>query len=81
MTPPKALWVSVASARRNASPTVLPTAAPHGLLCLMITAAGSSNSSTSFRPASRSSRLLNDSSLPCTFETIESRWVRAPDSA
>ena len=34
--------------------------------------------STSRRPESRSSRLLNDSSLPCSFDTIDSRCVRAP---
>ena len=81
MTPPKALSGSVASAFSNASSTVEPTPQPHGLLCLMITAAGSSNSSIRRRPESRSSRLLKDSSLPWIFDTRESRWVRARASA
>jgi len=42
-----------------------------------MTAAGISNSLASRRAASRSRRLLNDSSLPWSFETIESRCVRA----
>ena len=78
MTPPKALCGSVDSAPVNASPTDAPTAQPQGLLCLMIAAAGTSNSSISRRPESRSSRLLNDSSLPCSFDTIDSRSVREP---
>ena len=44
-----------------------PTAQPQGLLCLTIAQAGSSNSSTSSRAELRSSRLLNDSSLPCSW--------------
>ena len=51
---------------------------PHGLLCLMIAAAGTSNSRSSARPESRSSRLLKDSSLPCTFTVRASRCVRMP---
>ena len=43
--------------------------------------ARSSKSSTRRRAESRSSRLLNVSSLPCSFETIDSRCVRAPSSA
>ena len=42
-----------------------PIAAPHGLVCLITTAAGSSNSSTMRDAASRSSRFVYDSSLPC----------------
>ena len=41
------------------------TAAPQGLLCLRIAAAGSAKRRTSRRALSRSSRLLYDSSLPC----------------
>ena len=51
------------------------TAQPHGLLCLTITQAGSSNSSTSSRAAARSSRLLYESSLPCSWRTPPSRWT------
>ena len=43
-----------------------PTAAPQGLLCLRIEAAGSANWRTRRRALSRSSRLLYDSSLPCS---------------
>ena len=41
-------------------------AAPHGFVCLITAAAGSSNSSTMRAAASRSSRLVYDSSLPCS---------------
>ena len=62
---PKAEMGSVSSARAYAAASVGPTATPQGLECLMITAAGSENSRTSARAASRSSRLLKDRSLPC----------------
>ena len=45
---------------------VAPVAAPHGFVCLITAAAGSSNSRTMRAAASRSSRLVNDSSLPCS---------------
>ena len=79
--PPNALIGSVASALSNASATSEPTAQPHGLLCLTITAPGTSNSSSSLRAESRSSRLLNDSSLPWSFDTIDRRCVREPACA
>ena len=44
---------------------VAPVATPHGLVCLITAAAGSSNSRTMRAAASRSSRLVNESSLPC----------------
>ena len=44
-----------------------PVATPHGLVCLITTAAGSVNSSAMRSAASRSSRFVYDSSLPwCT---------------
>ena len=52
-------------ARRRPGPSSA-IAQPHGLLCLTIAHAGPSNSSTSSRAELRSSRLLNDSSLPCS---------------
>src|SRR5262249_16284298 len=66
MTPPKALSGSPSYALRKASSCVAPTAQPQGLLCLMTAAAGRENSRTRFSAASRSSRLLNESSLPCS---------------
>ena len=54
---------------------------PHGLLCLMIAQAGSSNSWTSRRAELRSSTLLNDSSRPPSWRTIESTCMRAPACA
>ena len=54
-----------ARARRR-RPATAPVAAPHGFVCLMTTAAGSSNSSAMRAAESRSSRLVNDSSLPCS---------------
>ena len=78
ITPPNADTGSHANARRYASSAEPPTAQPHGLLCLMIAQAGSSNSPTSSRPALRSSTLLNDSSLPPSCRTIESTSMRAP---
>ena len=56
-----------ARARRRRS-SVSPTATPQGLLCLMIAAAGQLELASSRRPESRSSRLLNDSSLPWSFD-------------
>ena len=46
-----------------------PVATPHGLVCLITAAAGSSNSSAMRAAASRSSRLVYDSSLPCMIST------------
>ena len=43
-----------------------PVAAPHGLVCLITAAAGSLNSRTMRAAASRSSRLVYESSLPCS---------------
>ena len=42
----------------------VPVATPHGLVCLMTTPVGSLNSSTRRSAASRSSRLVKESSLP-----------------
>ena len=64
MMPPKAASGSHAKARPKASEIVSPMAAPHGLLCLTMTAAGPSKSRASVTAESRSSRLLKDSSLP-----------------
>src|SRR5262245_30250143 len=47
--PPNAETGSHARARANASATVDPSATPHGVLCLMITQAGSSYSFTAER--------------------------------
>src|SRR6266481_1943807 len=63
-TPPNADTGSHASAFRYASRKVPCSAVPHGLLCLMITAAGSENSAARLRAASRSTKLLYESSLP-----------------
>src|SRR5712664_1040998 len=57
-TPPKAEIGSLASAFRYASGRVSCSAAPQGLLCLMMTAAGRRNSAARLRPASRSTKLL-----------------------
>ena len=80
-TPPYADSGSHASARSYASSIVPATAAPHGFACLTITHAGSVNSSSSSRAAERSLRLLNESSLPCSCSTRESRCRRACASA
>jgi hypothetical protein len=47
-----------------------PSATPHGLPCLMIAHAGAGSSAASVRAASQSSRLLNDSSLPCSCRAV-----------
>ena len=52
-----------------------PSAAPQGLLCLRIVAAGSAKRRISRRALSRSSRLLYESSLPCRI--AGGRQVRA----
>ena len=62
--PPKADNASASRARSNASTALAPVATPHGLVCLITTAAGSSNSSAIRAAASRSSRFVYDSSLP-----------------
>ena len=51
---------------RRRRPRSAPVAAPHGLVCLMTAAAGSLNSRTMRAAASRSSRFVYDSSLPCS---------------
>src|SRR5579871_6104128 len=65
-TPPKAETGSDASALRYASRSVDCSAVPQGLLCLMMTAAGFLNSAARLRAASRSKRLLYESSFPCS---------------
>ena len=77
ITPPNAESGSQASAFSYASPTSSAIAAPQGLLCLTITHAGSSNSSSSRRAESRSRTLLNESARPCSFATRESTCERA----
>ena len=62
--PPNADSGSASRARTYASAIVPPVATPHGLVCLMIAQAVSLNSETSDQAASRSIRLLKDSSLP-----------------
>src|SRR6185312_13564968 len=62
--PPKAESGSVSRARTYASAIEAPVAVPHGFVCLITAAAGSLNSSTIRRAASRSSRVVYDSSLP-----------------
>ena len=57
-TPPNAETGSHASAFRYASRKVVCSAAPHGLLCLMMTAAGFLNSAARLRAASKSTKLL-----------------------
>ena len=63
--PPNAARWSASRARRYASAAEAPIAAPHGLVCLITTAAGSSNSRTMRAAASRSSKFVYESSLPC----------------
>ena len=65
-TEPNALSGSPSIARCRASASVSATAAPQGLLCLMTTAAGSAKLRTIASALSRSSRLLYESSLPCS---------------
>ena len=65
-TEPNALSGSPSIARCRAVASVSLTAAPQGLLCLMTTAAGSENWRTIASALSRSSRLLYESSLPCS---------------
>jgi hypothetical protein len=64
--PPNALKLSASRARMYASAIVVPIATPHGFVCLITAAAGTSNSRTIRAAASRSSRLVNESSLPCS---------------
>ena len=65
MTPPKIDTGSQALALRNASARdFFDRATPHGLLCLMATAAMSENSRTVLKAASASNILLKESSLP-----------------
>ena len=63
-TPPNAETGSHASAFKYASSSDACSAVPQGLLCLMITAAGLENSAARLRAASRSTKLLYESSLP-----------------
>src|SRR5215204_1388527 len=56
------------------------TATPAGFACLTTTAAGSWNSPSRRRAAERSFRLLNESCLPCSWSTRESRCRLAPSS-
>ena len=79
--PPYADVGSEASALTYASSSVAPMPTPHGFACLTITQAGSVNSSTSWRAAERSFRLLYESSRPLSCSTRESRCRRAPASA
>ena len=67
MTEPNADVRSVASARSYASRGERPSAMPHGVVCLMMAHAARSDllhGATARMAASKSSRLLNDSSLP-----------------
>ena len=64
ITPPKAEVGSVLKARSYALYIELLAATPHGLACLTITQAGSSNSFTHSKAASASTILLYESSLP-----------------
>ena len=64
-TDPKALTGSPSKARRVASARSPAEAAPHGFVCLITTAAASGSARAIARAASRSIRLLYDSSLPC----------------
>ena len=75
MMPPKAASGSHAKARPKASVMVSPTAAPQGLLCFTMTAAGPSKSRARVTAESRSRRLLNESSLPWSI------WKRTRASA
>src|SRR5713101_8415488 len=63
-TPPNAETGSHARAFKYASSSVFCSAVPQGLLCLMITVAGFSNSAARLRAASKSTKLLYDSSFP-----------------
>ena len=64
-TDPNADTGSVARAFRNASTIEGATASPQGVVCLMMAHAGRlAQAATVATAASRSSRLLNDSSLP-----------------
>ena len=62
--PPNADNGSASRARTYASAADAPVATPQGFVCLITTAAGSANSSAIRAAASRSSRFVNDSSLP-----------------
>ena len=62
--PPNADNGSLASAASYASINFLPTAIPHGELCLTITHAGSLKSKTAINAESRSTKLLKESGLP-----------------
>jgi hypothetical protein len=64
--PPKAASASASRAPDVGLGRRRPVAAPHGLVCLMTAAAGSSNSRTMRAAASRSSRFVYDSSFPCS---------------
>jgi len=69
ITDPNADVRSVARARSYASRAERPRAMPHGVVCLMMAHAARSaplvlQGATASSPASRSNRLLNDSSLP-----------------
>src|SRR5882672_7406843 len=63
-TPPNAETGSHASAFKYASRRAACSAVPQGLLCLMITATGLENSAARLRAASRSTKLLYESSFP-----------------
>ena len=68
--PPYADRGSHSYARRYAPSAASPTAKPHGLVCLITHAAGSSKSATSARAASTSSQLVNDSAAPCSLARV-----------
>ena len=55
-------------------------AAPQGLACLMMTMAGSLCSAAAVQADSRSTMLLNDSSLPCSTFAVASPVQAAPRS-
>ncbi len=70
--PPNADTSSTARATRYAFSSTSSWATPQGVLCLMMTAAGRpGNSSARASAASRSSRLLYESSLPCSTSANE----------
>ena len=79
--PPNALTVSDSNADAYDEASVCPTAAPHGLLCFTITAAGPrcSRSAASVSAASTSNQLLNDISLPSTSTSAPLSTPAPPD--
>ena len=68
--PPKIDTGSEARAFLKASTSSGAMATPHGFMCLIATAAGTRNSFTSSSAALASTRLLNDSSFPCSWRAL-----------